>query len=458
MLKTPFPAAYAESVYTIDYEKLYDSGFRGLILDVDNTLVHHGEPADEKIIALFQRIREAGLKTVLLSDNELSRVQPFAEAVDSPFVCDADKPSPKGYLKALEILRLDKSRVVSLGDQLFLDVLGANRCGIPSILVHFIEVKGETELGKKRYAEYAALKVWEKTPLFNSLGDIYLQGENRPFLRSEKILFCDINDTTYAISEAKEKAKRYYKDFSGSDRFAVRRTGSRLPNVVSTYSNHLIKKGKGIDPELQRNKAVNIRIACDTMNGMVIMPGETFSFWRTVGKITSAKGYRAGRIISGGKLEPGLGGGLCNLANTIHNLILHSPLEVTEFHSHSDALAPDGAKRVPFSSGTSVCYNYIDYRFRNNTDQPVQLCVWCEKGELKAELRSKRQFPYTFELLEEDHHFAKEGDKYYRISKIYKLTRDRATGEIVAKDLVRDNHSEVMYDYSEIPEELIRND
>ncbi|SDA11633.1 vancomycin resistance protein VanW [Ruminococcus sp. YE71] len=457
MLNKLFPAAYADSVYTIDYAKLYEKGYRGIILDIDNTLVHHGDPADEKITALFDRIRASGLKTVLLSDNELSRVQPFAEAVGSPFVCDADKPSKSGYSKALAVLGLDKRQVICAGDQLILDVRGANRSGMDCILVHFIEAEGETELGQKRYFEYGALRLWEKTPLFNRLGDIYQGGKNRPFLRSKPILFCDINDTTYAISEAKEKAKRYYKDFTGNDRFAVKRTGSRLPNVVSTYSSHLIKKGKGIDPTLQRNKAVNIKIAADTMNGMVIMPGETFSFWRTVGKITAAKGYRDGRIISGGKLEPGLGGGLCNLANTIHNLILHSPLEVTEFHSHSDALAPDGAKRVPFSSGTSVCYNYIDYRFKNTTDQPVQLCVWCEKGELRAELRSRSRFPYTFELAEEDHHFTLEEDgKYYRISKIYKVTRDRESGRVIAKDLVRDNHSEVMYDYSEIPRDLIR--
>ncbi|SEL29658.1 VanW family protein [Ruminococcus albus] len=457
MLKKLFPASYADSVYMLDYDKLYKKGYRGLILDIDNTLVHHGDPANDEIKALFQRIRAAGLKTVLLSDNDIDRVRPFAEAVGSPFVCDAGKPSTAGYKKALDILGLDKKQVISIGDQLILDVRGANRSGIDSILVHFVEVKGEKELGQKRYFEYYALKLWEKTPFFNRLGDIYSGGNNRPFLRSEKVLFCDINDTTYAISEAKEKIKRIVRDAISGERFAFRRTGSRLPNVVSTYSSHLIKKGKGIDPTLQRNKAVNIRIASDTMNGMLILPGETFSFWRTVGKITAAKGYRDGRIISGGKLEPGLGGGLCNLANTIHNLILHSPLEVTEFHSHSDALAPDGPVRVPFSSGTSVCYNYVDYRFRNCTHQPVQLCVWCEKGELRAELRSKRQFPQTFELAEEDHHFSKEGDKYYRISKIYKLTRDRKTGEIIAKDLVRDNHSEVMYDPSEIPQELIRN-
>ncbi|WP_197021099.1 VanW family protein [Ruminococcus sp. FC2018] len=275
-------------------------------------------------------------------------------------------------------------------------------------------------------------------------------------LWKKDVLFCDISPTTYAISEAKEKAKRYIKDFTGKDVFARGTTKKRLRNIVSTHSNHLIKKGKGIDPVLQENKAVNIDIACKKINGIVIRPGETFSFWRTVGKITRKKGYKDGRIISANKLTPGLGGGLCNLGNTIHLLVLHSPMEVTEFHTHSDALAPDEGERIPMSSGTSVCYNYVDFRFKNTTDQPVQLCVWCQDGELRGELRSRSQFPWTYEIVEEDHHFVKEDDKYFRVSKIYKLTKDRETGRVIDKKLVRDNHSEVMFDYDQIPRELIR--
>ena len=155
-------------------------------------------------------------------------------------------------------------------------------------------------------------------------------------------------------------------------------------------------------------------------------------------------------------MEPGLGGGLCYLGNTIHRLVLHSPLEVVEFHSHSDALAPEHGERVPFSSGTCVCYNYIDYRFRNNTDQDVQILAWVKDKTLYAELRSVKPFPYTFDLSEEGHHFRKEDDgKYYRVSKIYKNTYDKETGELLKKELVLDNHSEVMYDYDLIPKELI---
>lgn len=155
------------------------------------------------------------------------------------------------------------------------------------------------------------------------------------------------------------------------------------------------------------------------------------------------------------KLIPGTGGGLCNLGNTIHRLILHSPLTVTEFHSHSDALAPDEGKRVPFSSGTSVFYNNGDYRFKNNTDQAFQLLIWCENEQLCAELRSERPIEYAYRLVEEGHHFQKEGEKYYRVSKIYKETLDKETQKPIYRELVLDNHSEVMYDYELIPKEIL---
>ena len=273
---------------------------------------------------------------------------------------------------------------------------------------------------------------------------------------NKDLLFCDISPTTYAISEQKEIIKRHISNFLSKDKIAETHFSRKLDNLISSQSSHLIKRGKGIDETLQINKAVNIRLACKKLNGLVIRPGETFSFWLTVGKTTKRRGYKDGRVIVGDRLTPGIGGGLCNLSNTIHRLVLHSPLKVTEFHSHSDALAPDEGKRVPFSSGTSVSYNYIDYRFINNTDQNVQLCLWCDKDNLYGELRSEKEFPYTFDISEEDHHFSKEGDKYYRISKIYKNTYDRETGKLLKKELVLDNHSEVMFDYDLIPKDQIR--
>jgi len=272
-------------------------------------------------------------------------------------------------------------------------------------------------------------------------------------------LFCDINPTCYAISVQKEIFKRHLKDMLGREKFAKTIDNNhieKLPNVVSGHSSNMIKRAKGVDLASQENKAVNIMLACKKINGMTINPGEVFSFWKTVGKTSSRNGYKDGRIIRKNKLITGTGGGLCNLGNTLHLIILHSPLSIIEFHSHSDALAPDEGPRIPFATGTSVGYNYIDYRFKNITDQKVQLLVWCEGEILHAELRSERSFPHCYRLVEENHHFKKEGDKYYRISKIYKETYDGPTNETIERKLVLDNHSEVLYDYDLIPKDQIR--
>lgn len=271
-------------------------------------------------------------------------------------------------------------------------------------------------------------------------------------------LFCDINPTTYKISLEKEIFKRNVKDLFSEEKIAMQHSKEILPNIVKSHSSILIRKLNGVDLRLQENKVTNIMLACNKVNGLIIHPGETFSFWKTVGKATQKKGYKEGLVISSKGLTSGYGGGLCQMANMIHWLVLNSPLEVTELHHHSDALFPDERRRVPFGTGTSVSYNNIDYRFRNNTDQDVQILVWIEDGELLGELRSEREFPYRYKLIEENHHFKKEGDKYYRISQVYRLVIDRATNEVLNKELILDNHSAVLYDYSLIPEDQIRND
>ena len=275
-------------------------------------------------------------------------------------------------------------------------------------------------------------------------------------LFKKDVLFCDINPACYAISLKKEILKRHIKNIINKEIFSKQKSEEKLPNIISEHSSNLIKRGKGIDPILQENKAININLACNEINGTIIHPGEVFSFWHAIGNTTKRKGYKDGRVIERNVLKPNIGGGLCNLANTIHWLVLHSPLDVIEFHKHSDALAPDEGKRVPFSSGTSVSYNYIDYRFKNNTPQDIQLCVWCENEKLYSELRSESEFPWCYELVEENHHFKKEKDKYFRNSKIYRNVIEKASGNVIKKELILDNHSEVMYDYELIPKDQIR--
>lgn len=271
-------------------------------------------------------------------------------------------------------------------------------------------------------------------------------------------LFCDISPTCYKISEKKEIMVRVIKDLVSSKKIAKQKSEEELPNIVKGHSSILIRKLHGVDLKLQENKVTNIMLACNKINGIIIKPGETFSFWKTVGPSKAKYGYKEGLVIKrGGGFRPGIGGGLCQMANMVHWLVLNSPLEVTELHHHSDALFPDERRRVPFGTGTSVWYNNIDYRFKNNTDQTVQILVWVENGEVCGELRSERAFPCRYKLIEENHHFKKEGEKYYRISQVYRIVIDRLTNEELYKELILDNHSEVLYDYNLIPKEEIVN-
>ncbi len=271
-------------------------------------------------------------------------------------------------------------------------------------------------------------------------------------------LFCEISPTTYSISVKKEILLRHMKNILSNDKIAKSYSKDELPNIVKSHSSILLRNLYGVDMKLQENKVTNIKLACKKINGIIIHPGETFSFWVTVGKVSEKDGYKEGLVISRKGFTKGFGGGLCQMANMIHWLVLNSPLEVTELHHHSDALFPDDRRRVPFGTGTSICYNNIDYRFKNNTNQSVQILVWVENGELCGELRSEKEYPNRYKFVEEDHHFQKEGDKYYRLSKVYRIVIDRETNKEVAKELILDNHSEVMYDYNLIPKDQIRDD
>lgn len=271
-------------------------------------------------------------------------------------------------------------------------------------------------------------------------------------------LFCELGPWAYSISLRKEILKRHLKNLLGKDKMASHQEEALLPVTYFSHSCDMIKRGPGIDPVLLQNKADNIRLACKKINGLIIKPGETFSFWNRVGKTSKRNGFKEGRVIENGKLISGIGGGLCNLANSLHIVVMHSPMTITELHHHSDALAPDpDGKRVLYASGTSVNYNFIDFRFKNSTNDDVQLVAECDGDMLKLEIRGVKEVAETYRIVEEDHHFHKEENgEYYRYSKIYRETIDKASGKVIARELKRDNRSKVMFDHDLIPSEQIR--
>ena len=158
-----FPDRYVASTYVIDFEKLYEEGYRGLIFDIDNTLVPHGAPADERAIELFDRLKRIGFKCCLISNNKEPRVKMFNEKIQVDYVYDAHKPSTKNYKKAMEIMHTNKENSVFIGDQLFTDVWGAKRTGITNILVKPIHPREEIQIVIKRRLEKIVLYFYKRS-------------------------------------------------------------------------------------------------------------------------------------------------------------------------------------------------------------------------------------------------------------------------------------------------------
>ena len=163
MFETFFPDEYVASTYIIPFEKLYEEGYRGLIFDIDNTLVMHGAPADERAKNLFMRLKLIGFDCCLLSNNQEPRVKMFNQDVHVHYIFDAHKPSTKNYEKAMKLMGTDKTNTIFIGDQLFTDVWGAKRTGIRNILVKPIHPKEEIQIVFKRKLEKLVLYFYKKS-------------------------------------------------------------------------------------------------------------------------------------------------------------------------------------------------------------------------------------------------------------------------------------------------------
>ena len=157
MLAKFYPNEYLDSAYQIEYERLFREGYRGIIFDVDNTLVPHGAPADEAAKKLFARLKKLGYQCCLLSNNKEPRVKMFNDQVQVQYIFKAGKPKVSGYERAMELMGTDKSNTLFVGDQIFTDVYGANRAGILTILTKPIHPKEEIQIVLKRYLERIVL-------------------------------------------------------------------------------------------------------------------------------------------------------------------------------------------------------------------------------------------------------------------------------------------------------------
>ncbi len=225
-----------------------------------------------------------------------------------------------------------------------------------------------------------------------------------------------------------------------------------LPCIIARHQSVLLRTLGDSDMRLQRGKIRNIAAALPSLQYLLIRPGETFSFWETVGKPTTRRGFVPGMLLSNGTVIEGVGGGLCQLSNFLHWLLLHGETEIVEHHHHSLDVFPDSGRVLPFGSGATVFYNYVDLKVRNSSSHPLQLCLWLTNTHLKGRLLSDAPAVRKFHIEERNHCFVRSGTRLFRCNELWRETR--VQGNTIDESLLTRTVAPVLYAMEE--EELRR--
>ena len=267
----------------------------------------------------------------------------------------------------------------------------------------------------------------------------------------KKKLLSQRHPILYFISIWEKRIRRQIEWRLDKKQYTSKIEKEKLPFRVKKHQSKLLKKLGESDMALQYNKIDNLKIVIQKINGTIIKPGETFSFCKTVGLPTKRKGFKLGMELSFGEAKSGIGGGICQSSNLMHWLALHSPLTINERHHHSFDPFPDDGRVLPFASGATVFYNYLDFQLTNNTPHTFQINLWLTEKLLEGELRIDTELDYNYHVKEKNHRFIKKENEFFRTNEIWRTKNAKfRSGELIEEELIYKNLGKVKY----IPKEL----
>jgi vancomycin resistance protein VanW len=231
----------------------------------------------------------------------------------------------------------------------------------------------------------------------------------------------------------------------------VRQSNNYFHNIIARHQSVLRRKLGESNPYLQERKIINIKQAIKKLNGTILKPNQIFSLWKIIGKPTYKNGYVDGMLLSNGNIVEGVGGGLCQLSNLLYWIFLHTPTLIIERSHHSQDIFPDSGRVLPFGSGATIFYNFIDLKVKNISKYPLQLKIWLTDTHLKSQIMSINDMAEKFHIYEKNHCFVKYKKQYFRYNELYRETK--IDGNIIKTEKVTTNFAPVHY---KVDEEYIK--
>lgn len=235
---------------------------------------------------------------------------------------------------------------------------------------------------------------------------------------------------------------KHYQNIS-TPQIKNKRAKDYYPYILARHQSVLRRQLGNSDPRLQEAKTVNLQQAIKKLDKLIIPAGQTFSYWHSIGQPSRRKGYVNGMLLADGRVTEGIGGGLCQLSNFLFWILMHCDTEIKERYHHSLDVFPDSGRSLPFGSGATVLYNFIDLQIKNIGQQDLQLKLWLSDKHLKGQVLAKEKSTKRFKLVEKNHYFLKKNHLFYRYNEIWRQEKER--GEVKKEELLVKNLAPVLY-------------
>lgn len=261
----------------------------------------------------------------------------------------------------------------------------------------------------------------------------------------ERMYLTQLFPWLYPLRKRQRKFFFYTKMKWDKNRYACRLEKDRLSVKLFESVCPMYNEKTGFAMVYQENKVFNLKLAAAAVDGLVIEPGETFSFWSLVRDADRNEPYKNGLAEVNGTLVAEKGGGLCQLSNLLCWVLLHSPLTVTERHGHRKKEFPEPPSDAPMGVDAAVAEGWLDLRFFNATKQRYQIGVFFTRKEIGAAVYTDDDPGIRWSVGNENVRYCRDRNGIREEADIVRTARDRDTGELVRKELMYQNCCRIGY-------------
>lgn len=219
-----------------------------------------------------------------------------------------------------------------------------------------------------------------------------------------------------------------------------------FPHQHARHSSPTRRLLAGVDPALQIAKETNLALACATLDGRVLRPGQRLSFWYQVRRPTASRGFVPGVVLSHGRVTTGVGGGLCQLTNLLYWMTLHTPLTVVERWRHSYDVFPDSGRTLPFASGATCAWPSLDLQIENRTTDSYRLSLAVADAELRGAWSADAAPTRSYRVYETGHVITTDAPGVHSRHNVLRRRVLDLDGLEIDDELVAENHALMMYE------------